>query len=264
LADSINNTLEGSKPKTARTKNEKQPSENTFLTLNNQGYMLSDLHAISEAFLNFADQASGPVLDIGAAYGFVVLQALKTKAYIIANDIEPQHLEAIKGNVPEKEFGRISFVPGRIPGEVEFEENSLGAVLASGVLHYLPPLDFVLAIQDIARWLKPEGRFFFATPSPYTNLYKKFSLIFKKNKETGKEWPGYIDDTSKVLPRFFNTSPQSIHLMDDDLVKSILEKNGLEIEQIKFFNIPLPTTQFKEETNILGVIARKPQPDTRT
>ena len=150
-----------------------------FSTLNSQGYMLADLHKISRAFVEFSSLAPGPVLDIGTANGYVALEALKRGASVIANDMESKHLENLRRRVPKKDLKRISFVVGQVPWKVSISHYSLGAVLASGVLHYLSPIDFSFAIKNIATWLKSGGKFFLATPSPYTNVYQKIFSISK-------------------------------------------------------------------------------------
>jgi SAM-dependent methyltransferase len=230
---------------------------NPLATLNSQGYMLTYLHELSRAFVEYSAIAPGSVLDIGTAYGYVVLEALKKGASVIANDLELKHLEDLHKRIPENDLKRISYAVGRVPGEVAFAPNSLGAVLASGVLHYLSPLDFSLAIQNITSWLKPGGKFFLATPTPYTNFYQKFFPTFQKSRTLNKQWPGYIKDASKILPEFFNNVPKSIYLMDEESITENLEENGFEIEDMNFFDITLPTAQFKKQTNILGIIARK-------
>ena len=228
-----------------------------FETLNHQGYMINHLHRISKSFVEFAPHASGPVLDIGTTYGFLALEALKTGAYVIANDMDPRHLDVLHKNIPKEYKSKISFAAGFIPGEVGFKDNSLGAVSASGVLHYLPPSDFNIAIKNISSWLKPRGKFFFSTPSPYTNLYKNFLPTFQERTRLDKNYPGYIKDISKFLPQFLNKIPQSIHLMDKKYISENLQNNGFKIEEIYFFDINLPTLKLIEETNILGVIASK-------
>lgn len=234
-----------------------QNSLGTFSTLNSHGYMLNYLHKLNRTFVEYSATAPGPVLDIGTAYGFVTLEALKRGACVIANDLESRHLEDLHKRVPECDLNRISYALGRVPGEISFSPNSLGAVLASGVLHYLSPLDFSLAIANIANWLKPCGKFFMATPSPYTNLYQKFLPTFQKNREKNEQWPGYIADATKILPSFFTNVPKSIYLMDEEFIEKILEENGFRIESIYFFNIKLPTAQYKLQTKYLGVIATK-------
>lgn len=231
---------------------------NSSTTLNNQGYMLTYLHELSQAFVEYSAIAAGPVLDIGTAYGYVTLEALKKGAFVIANDLESKHLEDLHKRIPKKDLKRISYAVGRVPGEVTFSPNSLGAVLASGVLHYLSPTDFSLAIENITSWLKPGGKFFLAMPTPYTNFYQKFFPTFQRSRDLNKQWPGYIEDASKILPEFFNNVPQSIYLMDEESIAITLKENGFEIEGMNFFDITLPTAQFKKQTNILGIIARKP------
>lgn len=232
-------------------------SINSFATLNNQGYMITYLHDLSRAFVEYSAIAPTPVLDIGTAYGFVALEALKRGASVIANDLDSRHLEELSRRVPKDALERISYAVGRIPGEVAFSPNSLGAVHAAGVLHYLSPIDFSLAIDNITSWLKPGGKFFLSTPSPYTNIYHKFLPTFKKNQKLNEQWPGYIKDASKILPEFFDNVPSSIYLMDEEFIKTRLEQNGFEVESIGYFNITLPTTKFKKQTNVLGVVACK-------
>ncbi|MGV8948690.1 MAG: class I SAM-dependent methyltransferase [Candidatus Paracaedibacter sp.] len=232
-------------------------SINSFATLNNYGYMLAYLHELNKAFVEYSAIAPGPVLDIGTAYGFVALEALKTGAHVIANDLDSRHLEDLSRRVPKNARGSISYAVGRIPGDVEFSPNSLGAVLASGVLHYLSPSDFSLAISNIATWLRPGGKFFLVTPTPYTNFYQKFLPTFKENQFLNKKWPGYIEDASKILPAFFNNVPKSIYLVEDKFIRENLKENGLAIDHMKFFDIILPTSQLKRQTNFLGVVACK-------
>lgn len=232
-------------------------SKNPQLTLNNQGYMLTYLHKLSQAYVEFSAMAPGPVLDIGTAYGFVALEALKRGAHVIANDLELKHLEDLHRRVPQSDLDRISYAVGHVPGEVSFSPETLGAVLASGVLHYLSPPDFSIAIANIASWLKPGGKFFLATPTPYTNFYEKFFPTFKQSRKLNKQWPGYIEDASKILPEFFSNVPKSIYLIDEDFITTSLEENGFVVEKIDFFDIQLPTEQFNKQTNVLGVTAYK-------
>lgn len=234
-----------------------KPSTNTHATLNNQGYMLNYLHRLSQAFVDYSAVAPGPVLDIGTAYGFVALEALKKGADVIANDIELKHLEDLHERVPFNYRERISYSVGHVPQEVNFSPNSLGAVLASGVLHYLSPPEFICAISNISSWLKPGGKFFLATPSPYTNFYQKFLPTFQRGKKLNKTWPGYIEDASRVLPKYFTNVPKSIYLVDQESIAALLEESGFIIENSDYFNIRLPTKQFNTQTNVLGIVARK-------
>lgn len=227
-------------------------------TLNQQGYMLPNLHEYSRAFVDFTPIAPGPALDIGATYGVATIPALQKGAYVIANDLDNRHLEILEKNTPTCYRKKLELKCGRIPGEVDFLENSLGAVLASGVLHFLPGEDLVTAVKQIYKWLKPGGKFFFASPTPYAKLYHKFLPFYLKRKEERALWPGLIEDTSYYLPSMADQIPKFINLIDKDIFTKILLDSGFVIEKMTFFTIDKITNDINSEGNdILGVIAYK-------
>lgn len=209
-------------------------------TLNQQGYMLTTLHEYSQAFVDFAPHAPGPLLDVGTAYGFNILSALSkaSDVTVIANDLDTRHLEILKQCIPPQLLSRVHLQPGRIPGEVSFAPESLGAVLASGVFQFLPGEELIQAVQDIYRWLKPGGKFFFASSTPYCKAFDAFRPIYRNNKRKGLRWPGYIKDTSVYLPEIHNEIPPLINLIDQEIMEKILLETGFHIEKMDLFNIP--------------------------
>lgn len=234
------------------------PNSDLKVTLNKQGYMLTSLHEYSQKFIDFAPIAPGPVLDIGAAYGVASIPALQAGAHVIANDIDIRHLNILEQNAPEPFLKRLELRVGKIPGEVSFPENSLGAVLASGVLHFLPGDEMVDAINQIYRWLKPGGKFFFASSTPYANLYKKFMPLYLQRKKSGQRWPGMIENTSLYAPNIAHEIPEFVNLLDLDIIEPILLNSGFTIEKISFFNISKIANDINSEGNgVLGAIVRK-------
>lgn len=234
------------------------PNNDLKVTLNKQGYMLTNLHEYSQAFVDFAPLAPGPVLDIGAAYGVASIPALQAGAHVIANDIDVRHLKILKQNAPESSLKRLDLRVGRIPGEVSFPENSLGSVLASGVLHFLPGDEMVDAINQIYKWLKPGGKFFFASSTPYANLYHNFMPLYVERKKSGQRWPGAIENTGTYAPNIAHEIPEFVNLIDLDIIESILLNSGFIIEKISFFNISKIANDINSEGNgVLGAIARK-------
>lgn len=233
-------------------------SNELIVTLNKQGYMLTSLHEYSQAFVEFSAIAPGPVLDIGAAYGVASIPALKRGAHVIANDIDSRHLEILKQNTPKSFIKHLEVKTGKIPGEVNFSENSLGAVLASGVLHFLPGEELIKSIGQIYRWLKPGGKFFFASSTPYAKLYNKFLPLYLERRKAGQQWPGLIENTAQYAPEIAHEIPNFINLLDSDILETILLKAGFHIEKIEFFNIAKIANNINSEGNsVLGAIARK-------
>jgi len=240
-------------------KNKNRTQCNTVIaTLNKQGYMLCDLHEYSQKFVEYAPHADGPVLDIGAGYGAVSIAALKTGAHVIANDIDKRHLEILKQNTPQAYQDRLELRVGKIPTEVSFPENSLGAVLASGVLHFLTGEDLVETIKKVYTWLKPDGKFFIATSTPHTKIFQHFLPIYTQRKQQGYSWPGYIENTADYIPNIADVIPKSMNLLDKDIIESLLLQTGFRVEQMSFFSISKIANDLHSEGNeILGVIASK-------
>ena len=227
-------------------------------TLNKQGYMLRELNEYSRAFVDFAPIAPGPVLDIGAAYGVATLPALEKGAHVIANDLDIRHLKILEENVSESYRKNLELKLGKIPGEVDFPENSLGAVLASGVLHFLPGDELIIAVKQIHKWLKPGGKFFFVATTPYAKLYQEFLPLYLKRKEAGYRWPGLIKDTSYYVPNIAHQIPKSINLIDIDILDSIIAETQFFVEKKGFFTIDKIANDINSEgNNVLGLIAYK-------
>jgi O-methyltransferase involved in polyketide biosynthesis len=101
-------------------------------TLNKMGYMTERLsEPFSEEFAEFASRIGAPALDVGAAYGVATLEALKRGAHVIANDVEPRHLELLSRRVPEAWKARLTLAPGVFPEGLSFSASSLGAVASA-------------------------------------------------------------------------------------------------------------------------------------
>ena len=81
-------------------KNSFYDQEGFVVTLNNMGYMTQELDEYNQAFIDYAAQVSGFVLDIGAAYGNTTLEVLLRGGRVIANDLEPRHLDILKSRIP--------------------------------------------------------------------------------------------------------------------------------------------------------------------
>lgn len=235
------------------------PNHDLKVTLNKQGYMLTALHEYSQAFVDFAPIAPGPVLDIGAAYGVASIPALQAGAHVIANDMDIRHLKILEKNAPKDSLKRLQLSVGRIPSEINFAENSLGAVLASGILHFLPGDEMIEAIEQIYKWLKPGGKLFFASSTPYANLYREFRPLYLRQKKAGQRWPGTIENTGIYAPNIAHEIPTFVNLLDVDIIKPILLKTGFIIEKLSFFNLSkIANDVYSEGNDVLGGIARKP------
>lgn len=108
-----------------------------LVTLNRRGRTSDQPNEYSRMFCEFAATAALPVLDIGAAFGVSTLPALAAGARVVANDLEPRHLEVLLERTPADDRARLTLLRGCFPHDLEFEDGSLSAIHASNLLNYL-------------------------------------------------------------------------------------------------------------------------------
>ena len=224
-------------------------------TLNKTGFMKTELDVFSQKFIHFTLTSKKPVLEIGAAYGIATLQALKNNVTIIANDIEEKHLIALLQKTPKSQLKNLYIKPGHFPANLEFEENSLGAVLICRVAHFFTGEEMDEGFKKIYKWLAPKGKIFFISMSPYHHLLKDFLPTYIRRAERGEKWPGVIENMKEYNPKESADIPNFLHVFDDAYMRTTLEKMGFNIEEITLFDY---SNNSSDQKGYLGFIAVKP------
>ena len=158
-------------------------NENLSKTLNRMGYATRNIHPYTQAFIESVQKIKKPILDIGAAFGFQSLACLKLGLKVFANDMDKRHLRILQRNVPLEFRSQLKCIAGRFPNEVKFEDRSLGAILASQVLHFLAGGDIEVGVDCFFRWLQPGGKVFVIAGTPYLKAMINYIPLFEKNKE---------------------------------------------------------------------------------
>lgn len=237
-----------------------EPASKMKRTLNKMGYMFKDLTEYCEDFIDFSKKSHGPVLEIGAAYGFVSLKVANSGTKIWVNDLDPRHLESIKKEASDYQNSFISTIPGHFPKKLDFPKESFTAIFSSNVFHFLEKEDVEQGIKKMFDWLKPGGKVFITAGSPYAYLWKEFIPIFEKKIRNGERWPGYTDDFSifknnarlKELPAFF-------HFFSPEILASSFKECGFIPEKSGYS----PRKDWPEDFQLdgretAGLIAYKP------
>lgn len=199
-------------------------------------------------------------MDIGAAYGAITKQALHKGATIIANDIEKKHLDILKQNTPVYLRNRLTLKPGKFPADLRIELNSLGGVLLSQVLHFMTAKEIETGVSLLFEWLKPGGKVFAITSTPYIKPFKNFIPVYEKRKINGELWPGIIENILVYQPKNLKYKvPKYIHFLDDDICYRVFEKAGFIVEVVEMFDrIYTPEFLKYDGRENVGIIARKP------
>src|SRR5262249_55942519 len=90
-------------------------------TLDQEGAIWLFTDEITQAYLDFAAQSKGTMLEIAAGYGHVVMKALEAGAEkVFANEIDPGQLAIIESRVSAEFPGKLTCCLGEFPEQLEF------------------------------------------------------------------------------------------------------------------------------------------------
>ena len=232
-------------------------AEDGFIkTLNNTGYMTVDLDRYSRAFVDASGHEQLPVMDIGAAYGVATLQALQSGANVIANDIEEKHLQVLYHRVPDADRCRLRLLCGPFP-DLDIEADSLGAALICRVLHFFDGETIERAANNLNRWIRPGGKVFVISETPFVGTLKAFASEYARRKEEGDSWPGLIIDMQAYTARA-GALPKLGNWLDVDVLTLVFSGAGFIVEHCDYFARPeFPQWLQLDGRESVGLIGRK-------
>ncbi len=207
-------------------------------TLNGTGFMFEVRDAYADEWIACAAGGPHPALEIGCAFGVATLPALAAGATVVACDMEARHLEILASRVPAAERARLTCVVGALP-DIDFEPARFRAILCSRVLHFLSGPQIDAAVAKMAAWLKPGGRLYVVTDTPY-GIWRKFIPDFEAAKRAGERWPGMMVGLHHWLPtpglnRHID-KPAFMNLLDAELLARICGEAGLRVERATFID----------------------------
>jgi SAM-dependent methyltransferase len=199
------------------------------------------LDDLSMRFAMFARTAQGDVLDIGCGDGIAATAVLARGARIYAVDPDQAALQHLLTRVPPVHAHRLRVRFGSLPG-VNFKFPRFSAVHAARVLHLLDPLAVQRSLQKFFHWLYPDGKLFISTLTSAGDYWS-----FAENEIVGKKladdpWPGYIPDVRALRPHWTGIS-DSVHLLDEPVLRRELEAAGFEIEHANAYPLPWDVDQ---------------------
>lgn len=207
-------------------------------TLNGTGFMFEVLDEYALDWIRFAASSADPVLDLGCAYGAATLPALEAGARVVASDMEPKHLEILADQVPERLRDHLECVAGTLPG-IDFAPARFAAILCSRVLHFLNGADIDASVARMAHWLKPGGRLYLVTDTPY-GIWRRAIPAFEDAKRRGERWPGIIVGLHDYLPtagvKRHIDKPPFMNLLDAELLARTCIEAGLRVERAGFID----------------------------
>ena len=222
------------------------------------GYAILSLDTVSQACVDYCASGNKTLLDIGAGYGTISLPALhNADCTVISADIGTENLLVIRNRASAEDRSRLFLNNQRFPNLLTLPDNSLDAVALSQVLHFLTGAEIEAGLQNIARWLKPDGKLFITTSSPFIKILTAFMPTYQSRVAANLTWPGAIENFNQLRPWMTNL-PTFFHVIDHATIEKALVRNGFKVEEMVFVDrrqtIPSLALDGKED---IGVIARR-------
>ncbi|MBP9743332.1 MAG: class I SAM-dependent methyltransferase [Burkholderiales bacterium] len=237
-------------------------------TMNKRGFM-HPLSKTSKQFVQYASSITLPVVDLGCAYGIATIEAAKAGASkVIACDMEQKHLDMLESRAAKLGLtSQITTRLGQFPNDLFFENNTVGAVLASLVLAYLTIEELATGLKNIFKWLIPGGKLFIVSYSIHIKEFAnpRFQTEYQRRVDSLEKWPGYFEDFNKYSTMAEenaneNSIPIRLHFFDILPLVKALEDVGFEVEVSQYLdgrsNGAVQDTWY-DGREMLGVIARK-------
>lgn len=205
-------------------------------TLNHRGFMLESLDLYSQQFAEYAGTIDGEVLDIGCAYGIATQAALKNGARVLACDMDEGHVAILMQETADEMHERLRTAVGVLP-DVDFPDNSFGAILCSRVLHFLLSAEIRASLEKMHQWLTPGGRVFLVADSPYSGFWSSAAPEYERRKFNGEEWPGFLEDVAQLLPskKLPDGMLPYLNPLDPDILSRECQRAGFVVETAEFF-----------------------------
>jgi 2-polyprenyl-3-methyl-5-hydroxy-6-metoxy-1,4-benzoquinol methylase len=201
--------------------------------------------------------AGARTIDIGAGLGVATIPALKTGASVIANDIADEHLRQISVNAENEGLrNKLDLLNASLPRLPAL--HHLDAIHASNVLHFLTGPEMQMAARWMAGALKPQGRLFLQTISPFTGHFRRFRSEYDRRKAAGLSWPGEMSAAKEyVEPSLRDMTPSFMHALDAKTAADLFQNAGFEVEYCDYYRRPgLPDVCCLDGRENLGIVGR--------
>lgn len=224
-------------------------------TFNQKGYMNNFHTPALDKYLDQVQKTHGQFADIGPAFGYTTLEALKRGGHITAIDLDAAHLRVIEEECPPNLKSRLKTREGHFPLTVQLEEVSYDGVLMSKVLLFYGASEIDHVLAHVYGSLKPGGYFYAVSPSPLRESLAVYRDRYEEQKRAGEPWPGHVEDYTHQFPKHKGILPDTIQFIDQESLTSGLERAGFKVVECEY--APKKDEKGHEANDVVYAIAQK-------
>ena len=248
-------------------------------TLNGTGYVFFDTSPIVEEFLATEVHPNKVLLELGAGYSNLTIKVLeKGVGSYTANDISEAHLkilvarlkEAFKDDLTQK-LNSLKLLCGRAPQDLPSTHQLYDAIIMDKVLHFMPPDDILQFIRWAKLALKPKGRLYVTTATPYSKTFSPLLKEYLARSLRGDLFPGHFFNVMQNIS-FQVREHQTEYILPSEMVifgsqdlSNLFEKKGMKIirtyslkrpegEQMNWLDVTEEEGCIEEESCLAGVV----------
>lgn len=229
-------------------------------TLNNMGMVTSYIDKYSAQFIAYAGKQKSPVLELGAGYGPVTIAALNAGATVIANDLDPQHLQILYNQTPVKDRERLTLLPGKFPQILNLPDESISGCYIARMLGYLETYELQEGFKKLFACLKPNAKLFIVSASLYAPGLSMALPIYEQRLLANDEWPGHFTNMKSIVPEAYQPYvPDRLNFLDEKVLTRELNHAGFIAEESHFLSrMDYPSQLRLDGREGIVTIARKP------
>jgi SAM-dependent methyltransferase len=245
-------------------------------TLNGMGYVFFTISALGQEFLKNETSSNKEVLEIGAGYNNIIIEALRNGVgSYTANDIVEEHLnilvkriKQVFGKVADAKLKHLKLLIAKAPQDLPDVKDKYDAILIDKVMHFMNPDEIIKFISWSKKALKNGGKIYVSTGSPYLKTYRKAFPGYLERLAQGDLFPGYFKgfvpevDPSKVQYFAKYKMPEDVVFFARQDLIDLFEREGMKVEKSYSFRTPVEDEKTwqevpDEESETVGVIAVK-------
>lgn len=201
-----------------------------LLTQNQMGFAHLLPLKVTQQLYQQAFQEKGRYADIGAAYGIDTFQLLQAGAHhVTAIDINTGHLQFLEKNLSPQEAARLEICCQHFPEECHLLPSFYDGILLSRVLIFLTPHNTHLALHQIYQALKPGGKVYIITISPFSQNWEPIAKLFEDHSQVYPDAPLFVSHLWERLPFTQSFLPNQIQIFDEPSLRYQLEKARFKV-----------------------------------